>query len=353
MDFNQWAAVDQLVRQRGGSVILIPGTAYPIAEYLEQPTAATLLLPFSDARPTWKEWPGEQPAFHFVPTPLGERTALGLGDPHHPVARLWQELPGVFRYLQIPDRSLRQGAQKLLLESDSGSAVLTEHRQGAGRVLFLGLNETWRWRLKAGERDADRFWRQLVRYAAGEPYASTRGPLALDVSRIAIQPGEALRVRARVRGARFPAETARSCELEVLRGEKVVSHRLLERVGVGQFAGELRDLPEGTCVLQLRGTDAGGGEIALRVPVHVATSFEAEMRNVSGDPDRLAKIARASGGQYLPIEQVDRLADRLAALRETESRFLRRPLWNSPYLFAFVFACLCGEWALRKRVGLA
>lgn len=353
LDFNQWSAVDRLVRQRGGSVILIPGTAYQIAEYLDQPTAATLLLPFSDVRPAWKEWPGEQPAFHFVPTALGERTVLGLGEPHHPAARVWEELPGLFRYLQIPDRSLRQGVQKLLLESDSGSAVLTEQRQGAGRVLFLGLNETWRWRLKTGEEDADRFWRQLVRYVAGEPYASSRGPLALDVSRVAIEPGDPLHVRARVRGARFPAETARNCEVEVLGAGKVIGRRQLERVGVGQFAGELRDLPEGNCVLQLRGVDAGGGNVAVRVPVHVASSLEAEMRNVSGDPDRLAKIARASGGQYLPVEQVDRLADRLAALRESESRFLRRPLWNSPYLFAFVFACLCGEWALRKRAGLA
>jgi hypothetical protein len=353
LDFNQWAAVDRMVRQRGGSVILVPGAAHPISEYLEQPTAASLLLPFSDARPAWKEWPGEQPAFHFVPTPLGERTALGLGEPHEPVARVWQDLPGVFRFLQIPDRSLRSGVQKLLLESDSGSAVLTEQRQGAGQVLFLGLNETWRWRLKTGERDADRFWRQLVRYAAGEPYAASRGPIALDVSRVSVEPGTPLHVRARVRGAKSPAETARFCELHIIRQQRIVSRRQLERVGPGQFAGELRDLQEGDCVLQLRGTDAGGGEVVVKVPVHVATGFEAEMRDISGDPSRLAKIARASGGQYLTIDQVNHLPERLAALRETESRFLRRPLWNSPYLFAFVFACLCGEWALRKRVGLA
>lgn len=353
LDFNQWAAVDRMVRQRGGSVILVPGAAHPISEYLEQPTAASLLLPFSDAKPTWKEWPGEQPAFHFVPTSLGERTALGLGEPHEPVGRVWQDLPGVFHYLQIPDHSLRPGVQKLLLESESGSAVLTEQRQGGGQVLFLGLNETWRWRLKTGERDADRFWRQLVRYAAGEPYAASRGPIALDVSRMSIEPGNPLYVRARVRGATAPAENARSCELDIIRQQRVVSRRQLERVGLGQFAGELRDLPEGNCVLQLRGTDAGGAEVVVRVPVHVAASFETEMRDISGDPNRLAKIARASGGQYLPLDQVDRLPERLAALRETESRFLRRPLWNSPYLFAFVFACLCGEWALRKRVGLA
>lgn len=353
LDFNQWAAVDRMVRERGGSVILIAGTTYPVSDYLDQPIAATLLLPFTDARPSWKEWPGEQPAFHFVPTPLGERVALRLADPHEQVARLWQDLPGVFRYLAVPDKSLRPGVQKLLLEADSGAPVLTEQRQGAGRVLFLGLNETWRWRLKAGEREADRFWRQVVRYAAGEPYAAASGPVALDVDHVAVEPGTPVHVRARVRGARFPAETARSCELEILRDGKVISRRHLDHVGPGRFAGEVRDLPEGRCILELGAKDEAGKDVAVRVPVMVAASDEAEMRDVSGDPNRLSKLARASGGQYLPIDQVDRLAERLNALRETESQYLRRPLWNSPYLYAFVLACLAGEWALRKRLGLA
>jgi hypothetical protein len=89
------------------------------------------------------------------------------------------------------------------------------------------------------------------------------------------------------------------------------------------------------------------------VPLHVADSDEAEMSDVSGDPAMLTRIARASGGQYLPVEQVDRLAERLNALHETESQFVRRPIWNSPLFFAFVLACFTGEWALRKRLGLA
>ena len=95
--------------------------------------------------------------------------------------RRWQELPGLYRYLQIPDANLYPDVRRLLVETESHSPVLTERRMGAGRALFLGLNETWRWRLRSGEREADQFWRQLVRYAAGEPYAASSGPLSLDV----------------------------------------------------------------------------------------------------------------------------------------------------------------------------
>jgi hypothetical protein len=352
LDVNQWDAVHTLVTTRGGSVIFVAGTAFPISDYVAQPLARTL-LPFHDVRPTWKEWPGEQPAFHFVPTPLGAQEALRLGDGPEGGLRRWQELPGVYRYLQIPDKGFYPDVQRLLQEADGGNAVLTERRIGAGRVIFLGLNETWRWRVHGGEQDLDRFWRQLVRHAAGEPYLVTRGPVSLDVDRVATRPGVPVRFRARVRGLRPRVDRATSWPLYVLRDGKAISTRQLAGLGGGRFAGQIGDLPEGDYEFELRGVIENGSAPAVRVPLHVAESDEAEMRDVSGDVAMLTRIARSSGGQYLPIEQVDQLADRLNAMRETESQFARQPLWDSPYLFAFVLACLAGEWALRKRLGLA
>ena len=198
LDVNQWDAIDRLVSARGGSVILIPGTTYSITDYRTQPKAREL-LPFREVVPSWKQWPGEQPAFHFMPTPLGERELLRLGDGAEATDRRWQELPGIFSYLQIPQSSLHSDVQPLLIESTSHAPVLTEHRLGAGHVYFLGLNEPWRWRLTTGARDADPVGRRLVRRAAGEPYAVSHGPLALDVDKVSAQPAEAVHVRARVR----------------------------------------------------------------------------------------------------------------------------------------------------------
>jgi hypothetical protein len=348
LDVNQWDAINTLVTDRGGSVILLAGTAFDVADYAHQPIARTL-LPFHDVRPIWKEWPGEQPAFHFVPTPLGEHEALRLGGGPDD-ARRWQELPGVFRYLQIPDNALDPGVQPLLSESEGGGAVLTERRLGGGGVLFLGMNETWRWRLKGAERDADRFWRQLIRHAAGEPYAVTRDGLALDVDKVEATPGETVHVRARIRQANPKRQP--SCVIQILGDGKTISTRQLAALGGGRFAGDLADLPAGNYQLQLRGT-ASNGASDVRVPLHVAESDEAEMRDVSGDRQMLTRISRSSGGQYLAIDQVDRLPERLGALHETESQYVRHPVWNSPLFFAFVLACFAAEWALRKRFGLA
>ncbi|HEY8749300.1 MAG TPA: hypothetical protein VIM11_15055 [Tepidisphaeraceae bacterium] len=350
LDVNQWDAVSRLVNDRGGSVIIIPGTAAALANWSRQPIAAGL-LPFHDVRPTWKQWPGEQPAFHFSPTPLGESAALRLGDePQH----RWQELPAVFRFLQIPDKNLYSDVHKLLLETDTGSSVLTERQLAAGRAFFVGLDETWRWRLKSGERDADQFWRQLIRHAAGEPYAASRGGIALDVEKVSCQPGESVGVRARVRGigAGSTALTAKALSLQIRKGRSILRTISLPAEGGGRFAGPLPGLSEGDYDLEVGVTARGRAEV-VGVPLHVAGNDELEMRNLSGDPDLLRHISRASGGQYEPLESVDRIPGWVDAVHNTDSQLVRKPLYQSPLLFVFVLACLSGEWALRKRLGLA
>lgn len=356
LDVAQWDAVRELVNDRGGSFILVPGPSYPLADYAQQPLAQDL-LPFRDpSKLVWREWPGEQPMFHFLPTPQGDHEALRLGDGSDSSLRRWQELPGVYRYLHVPD-DLKADARKLLVESATGSPVLIERRVGSGRVLVLGLTETWRWRQKVGERDQDRFWRQLVRYAAGEPYAATSGPLALDADKVAAAPGESIQVRASVRGAKSPAPRAAYVPLEVLHHGKPFTVRRLMPVGgmgSGRYAGDLRDLPPGEYVLQVRGVAADNAAVRVQVPLQIVVNTESEMRDLSGDPGFLRKkLSQPSGGEYLALEQVRELPERINAIRNTSQQFSRKPLWNSPLLYTFVLACLGAEWALRKRLGLA
>ena len=44
---------------------------------------------------------------------------------------------------------------------------------------------------------------------------------------------------------------------------------------------------------------------------------------------------------------------RLRVVAERRPRYAEQRLWDSPYLFVFVVACLAAEWAARKRLGLA
>ena len=154
LDATRWDQVEQFVERKGGSVILVAGSHLPGEYGRTAPIPVTKLLPWRTLAfsPVSRVWPGESPEFHFVPSSTatslealrlsdGETSAAVEGAPSR-----WEELPGAFRFVQLPDRgdpqAWNRNVQYLLVESESLLPVLTEMRVGAGRALFLGANET-------------------------------------------------------------------------------------------------------------------------------------------------------------------------------------------------------------------
>jgi hypothetical protein len=356
LDDVQWDAVNRLVRERGGSLFLLAGPDFLPSTYTPETIVASSLLPFDvrSVSPNWRTWPGEQAAFRLTPGGQlnAEQTeALGIGAGQGSV-RNWQSMPAVFRVLSIPQLSSRDDAHALLIESDSRAAVLAESFPGSGRVLLLGMNETWRWRHKVGGRDFARFWLQLIRYAAGEPYAVQQERVALDADRVAISPGESLNVRARIL-----QNDADGFRLDVMHEGQVVQSQRLTPTGPrggGRYLTSVSGLGDGTYQLRLSNPVAENPTSpVLEIPLQVATRSETEMADVSGDNALLARIADASGGQFLPIERLRDLAGLLESSGANRSRYSELSIWDHPLLFVFVVACFGAEWALRKRLGLA
>jgi hypothetical protein len=336
-------------------------------------------------------WPGEQPLFRLAPHPdAGDKpflrlnddaTAPSMTDPSPPSAALapspeegrrlaverWQALPGLYKFLPIG--RLKPTATPLLIEIASGSPVLTETRVGVGRSFFFGANETWRWRLKAGERDQDRFWLRLVRYAAGDLYAVRSERLAVDLDRVAIDSGESTRLRVRA----VPEATGAAPDIAGYRVEVVSARdgKTAQTPGLvrpsaadaSRWEARVGPLPAGDYQVRVtrgRATPAtaaaapgaaAAADLSLRL--HVGGGFEAELADVSADYSVLQRLAEASGGEFFAIDQLGQLRARLERACERRPRYVEQRLWDSPLLFIFVVGCLAAEWAARKRVGVA
>ena len=390
---DQWAAVDRLVTQRGGSVLWVAGPSFNPAAFGGPPgspgSAAAGLLPFNlalDRKPLPRTTkPDKQPG-KLVPTwdfarsealrpddgePGVPSAATGDGARVDAVLRRWQEYPGVWRVL--PVRSAKSGVRPLLRDPDNNQAAAVEFQPGGGpgRSLYLGTAETWRWRQKGGEAEHERFWQRFVRYAAEEPYAVTRGRLSLDLDPVAAPVGQPIQLRARVLApdgpaaagsspvAASPQATVGSVTADVLEadaatsgGERVVQPvRLTESAdGSGRLRSTLTDLPPGRYRVRLKAAGQPDGPV---LPLIVEAGAEAEMRNLAPDADRLRRIAETTGGQLLRLDQLAAVPGLLAAAADDRPRVVEWPIWDSPILFAFVVGCLGAEWALRKRAGLA
>jgi hypothetical protein len=336
----QWGAIVAVVREKGGSVIVLPDEN---GSFGDHNAAMAELLPFARAGDTgWRSWPGERGGFQIAAAPGVH--VLDFGDSGD---TFWRSLPPVSRF--VPLAPLKNSVRSLLVESESGTPVLTESRLGRGHVFCVGTDETWRWRENNVEYP-ERFWRRFIRYAGGEPYQAHDGGLLLDADPISTTPDRPVHFRLRVTaGAHDPS----SAKLFFQRAGKVVRERQLAMQfprGSGVFDTKVADLPEGDYTVR---ADAGPALGHPQVAVHVYPSSEAEMTDLTGDDGWLRHLAESSGGQYFRLDQVGQLPAKLRDLPVDLTHPLELPLWDGPYLYGLVLGCFAAEWGLRKRFGLS
>ena len=78
-------------------------------------------------------------------------------------------------------------------------AVVTQ-TYGAGRILYLAFDETWRWRYKAADTYHQRIWNQLAKYVMPRPFAVSDEYLSVDTGGVSYDSGESAGIRVRLIG---------------------------------------------------------------------------------------------------------------------------------------------------------
>ncbi|HVT88155.1 MAG TPA: hypothetical protein VHD56_04830 [Tepidisphaeraceae bacterium] len=341
LNARQWDALNQLLRQRGGSVLIATGQPAIAAGYASHPTGGGLVPWRPESMPSLRSWPGQEPVFHMVPAAEAIQYPPWQSNwGEYPVS--WDELPAMFRFLSLPP--LRAGARSLLVERESTQPILSELSIGPGRAYFLGVDEMWRWR-DAAVRLPSEFWRHFIQYMVQPPYSVTSGQYALDADKLELEPGTPLHVR-----TRMPSDATVPAILQIWReGDPAgVQEIPPQSQNAGRFDFVLSDLQAGSDELRLVWDNASH---SLSLPIRVESTFEREMRDLAGSDVPLIQ-ATGSRNDVFGLDNIDALVERLIKVKGQEPRFAERTLWDSPYLFAFVLACLGLEWSLRKRAGL-
>ncbi len=95
-------------------------------------------------------------AMRLEDEPERNRNVWALMPPFYWCAAAERAAPGATVLAWNGSVAARQGALPLV----------AHHFAGAGRVLFVGTDATWRWRLNFGERYFYRFWGQAIRFVA-------------------------------------------------------------------------------------------------------------------------------------------------------------------------------------------
>lgn len=349
------AWIRDFVRE-GGSLVVIAGRLHVPWSWARTDVAEVLPVEFPGTPPPFN--PAERPQ-PYVPvlTRQGERAdMLALADDSDESARLWRELPGFYRF--VPGVRLRPGAAALLVHprarfADAPLPVMALQHYGKGQSLFLGTDETWRWRARDGGRLFARFWGQTI-YQMGLPHllgTPKRVQLALErpenvLGRPAyvyarvfdpeFRPYTGERLRARLEALDAPAgsERERTLALEAVPGQPGDYRALLPNDAAGRFAVRVEE----------------PAPAALEFRVNLPPQHELEVAGM--EEETLRAAAEVSGGAFYREEDLHRLAGALRPCSSAQTVRREVLLWNAP-MFALFVALIGAEWVLRKFSNLS
>lgn len=347
----QWLA--DFVREKGGGLLILCGPQSMPRAYRGTPLADVLPVDLAHV--------DAQGTVH----PNGYQPRLTANGRMHPVLRfapdeqenleVWRRLkPFVWASSGLKPKPAAEVLATVPLANgtNDGEPLILQQFVGAGRVLLLGFDESWRWRYRNDEPRFNQFWIQMVRFLART--RPSRPEVRLD-RQTPYRQGDPIRVT-----VHFPddkpapsADTPVRVNLERKNANETVDRQTIQLAPVSGARGTYETIVprthEGLYYFTLTGTDTGPG----RPP-----SAEARVLPPPGEMDRLRmnrveleQAAQISRGRFYTLLDVDRLLDELPPVPHVTLNQPRPPcpIWNTPFIMLLGLALVGSEWLLRKR----
>jgi len=282
---------------------------------------------------------------------------LQLGDTPEATDALWKALPPLDGYTRFA--KVRPGSTVLLAHPHETTAsgqrlpIVAVRPFGRGKVMMVGTDSTWRWKLGGG-RDWKvssfyaRFWSRAVQYLTG----------SLELPKVKfsplpdrLPPREPAILSLHVFDEHFRAVSGTDVDLRLLwtdpKGRRKTPPFFESEPGV--FQVELTGLSEGAhkvrAIVRYKGQHWGEDTVEFR--------WEPVSGDIPLDRRRLQGLASLTGGAYADLRTVDpsELLDRLPAVRKERTVRARHALWSWPAWLWVLAALLLAEWVLRRRAG--
>jgi uncharacterized membrane protein len=339
----------EFVGTRGGGLVFIDGQRDLLRGYAKTPLGT--LLPV--------EWLGgvkTQPAALQLTDRGAGFAPLRLTADAAANAALWRGLPPPH---WIAETRALPGAETLLeaLAGDQKVPALVLRQFGAGKVLYLGLDEAWRWRFNVADKYHETFWHQVANAIMEPPYAVLDKQAALDTGAANYRDGDSALIRARFRDVLGRAITSGHPLALVYRdGQKVAAIPLAaDEKNSGVFRGKTPPLTPGRYEVRLdaQGLITATAELTEEFFVQGRGQTSAlELAELNCHEELLQQMARASGGEYYREEFAEQLLKKLEPLSKGRIEESETVLWQSWWWFGVVISLLTVEWLLRKRAGL-
>ena len=365
---NVWKVIDEFVREQGGTLVLLAGKnqfpARHASPELRQLLPMTNLREIDLAQSGADASPVER-GFRLKLTPDADSHAMFQFDTDiFENRRIWSQLPGHTWGLTGTARpgttvlATAYRANEPSLESERDSAMVVHQYYGFGQVLWIGIDSTWRWRHRVGDKYHHRFWAQLARWAARNKTSAGNDfvRLLLPSSSLTVGDDAIFEVRWQKRFLDLNPDLQASIEIfreSDLPGEKPFSRIDLKLVDGTPLLFQARaiGLPSGTLTAKVAVENANlGSEVSASL--YVSDPLTGELSDLSANRDLLTQLAEVSGGELILPDEVHRIVELLQPPEESTQSREETTLWDHWIFLLLFFALLTTEWVVRKLNGL-
>ena len=347
----QLSRIEQLVRERGGSLLVLPGHQNPLTTFLGSPIEGILPVRLQP-----EGWEAVEETVYPTPTSKGdEMTVVTLEVPEERNAARWAHVRPLYHVPAIA--GAKPAATVLATLSDAPRRrepypLICWQRYGRGKSMFVGSDQLWRLRFKLGDKHHARFWGQVIQFLTLSRLLGENKRIQIETPRHSYRTGERVPIYANVLSEAFdPVSLANySVYIERPEGKAETTQVKLEPLKdvPGFYQGFFTPEMEGRYVLR---TGPAEREFSNSVELQVATT-PLEQLEPAMQEEALRKLAELSGGSYLTISQLPKLADMLQQEAQTTTIRREKELWDLPFIFIIVLLCAATEWFFRRRYDL-
>ena len=344
--------LNELVSRFGGALVVVAGKRFMPNAYRRSVLEKMIPVEF------------ELPALETVADPLAEKPVrleltpagraspmLRLADKDEENAALWKRLPPVFWTARV--LRPKPAAEVLLVDPDPAREsrfgkmpVIALQQYGLGMVLFVGTDNTWRWRKNVGDVYYTALWGQIAQRVSLPRLLGGSKRTQLSTDRQNYVTGDRVAIYARLYSAGF--DPVQEPAVKGLYG--------LRDASGGKAEVTLRPVPEqpglyrGEFVAGVPGAYQFFVEQDLNTPLDFnVTEPRFELGETAMNETLLRDLASLTGGAFFREEDLHKLPDTIRAKTERVRSPMEVPLWSSPLYFLLLLSVATAEWVLRKR----
>jgi hypothetical protein len=348
---SQLENLAELVSRFGGALVTVAGKRFVPQAYRHGVMEKMLPVEYdTPALEPTQEVTAEKPVSLELTTAGKASPMLRLSDNSAENAALWSALPPVYWVARVSRP--KPAAEVLLVDPDPAKEsrfgkmpVIALQQYGLGQVMFVGTDNTWRWRKNVGDVYYTALWGQIAQRVSLQRLLGVSKRTQLSSDRQNYLTGDRVTIYARLYSTGY----------EPFQEPTVKGIYSLQNGQGPRSEVTLRPIPEqpglyrGEFIAPAQGIYQFFVEHDLNTPLDFSvTAPQFEFGETAMNEPLLRDLANASGGAFFREENLHALPDTIQVRTERVRSPLEVELWSSPLYFLLLLSVVTTEWVLRK-----